>query len=135
MNGPTIRRCACGSARRTVNPPISAVRGTITTSIASQAGASPAAGSLAGKKLIGSPHANSRRREPHMVSRGSQTSGQHGGRQSRDRHLFHVERLGPGRLAGGIERDLLDPRRGLTQPLLAAALEHFAALVDRDGFL
>src|SRR5262245_444678 len=55
MNGPTMRRRACGSARRTVKPPMSAVRGTITRSIASQLGASPAAGSCAGKKLIGSP--------------------------------------------------------------------------------
>src|SRR5262245_33227232 len=55
MNGPTMRRRACGSARRTVKSPTSAVRGTITRSMASQAGALPAAGSCAGKKLIGSP--------------------------------------------------------------------------------
>ena len=47
----------------------------------------------------------------------------------------HVERLGAGRLAGGVERDLLDPRLGLPQQLLAAALERLAALVDRDRLL
>src|SRR5947208_2478215 len=46
-----------------------------------------------------------------------------------------VERFGAGRLAGGIERDLLDPRLGRPQKLLAAALEGLAALVDRDRFL
>src|ERR1700674_5925236 len=52
MKGPTIRVCADGKARRTSRPPMSAVRGTMMWAIASQAGASPAAGSLAGKKLI-----------------------------------------------------------------------------------
>src|SRR5262245_66495835 len=46
-----------------------------------------------------------------------------------------VERLGAGRLAGGIEPDLLDPSLGLAQQLLAAALERLAALVDGDRFL
>src|ERR1700746_67067 len=41
-----------------------------------------------------------------------------------------VERFGSGRLAGGIERDLLHPGLGLPQQLLAAALEPLAALVD-----
>ncbi len=47
---------------------------------------------------------------------------------------FHVERLGAGRLAGGIERDLLHARFGLAQQFLAALLERLAALVDRDRF-
>src|SRR5262245_56481322 len=46
-----------------------------------------------------------------------------------------VERLGAGRLAGGIEPDLLDPSLGLAQQLLAAALECLAALVDGDRLL
>src|SRR5262245_29744740 len=132
MNGPTIRRCTCGSARRTVNPPRSAVRGTITTSIASQAGASPAAGSFAGKKLIGSPLAKPRRRESHMGSWGRETSGRQPPAWD---ILLHVEGLRPGRVAGSVEGDLFDPRLRLTQELLAAALEHLAALVDRDRFL
>ena len=45
-----------------------------------------------------------------------------------------IERPGAGRLAGGIERDLLDPRLGLPQQFLAAALERLAALIDRDRF-
>src|SRR6266851_5176292 len=49
--------------------------------------------------------------------------------------LFDVERLGSGRLARGIEGDLLDPGLGLAQQLDAAALERFAALVDRDRLL
>jgi hypothetical protein len=40
-----------------------------------------------------------------------------------------VERLGSGRLTAGVERDLLDAGLGLTQQLLAAALEAFAALI------
>src|SRR5215813_14711124 len=52
MNGPTMRRCADGSARRTEKPPRSLVRGTITRSIASHAWASPGRGSLPGKKLM-----------------------------------------------------------------------------------
>src|ERR1051326_4453291 len=52
MNGPTMRRRAEGSARRTVSPPRSTVRGTIAMSIASQLNASPRTGSLAGKKLM-----------------------------------------------------------------------------------
>src|SRR5689334_13659633 len=47
----------------------------------------------------------------------------------------HVERLGALRLAGSVERDLLDARLGLLEQFLAAALERFAALVDRDRFL
>src|SRR5215471_16876305 len=49
--------------------------------------------------------------------------------------LFHVQRLGALRLAGSIERDLLDPRFGLPQQVLAAPLEGFAALIDGDRFL
>src|SRR5215813_590991 len=49
--------------------------------------------------------------------------------------LVHVERLGPGRLAGGIERDLLDPCLGLAQQFLATTLERLAALVDQDRLL
>src|SRR5262245_13374451 len=45
-----------------------------------------------------------------------------------------VERLGAGRLARAVERDLLDPGFGLPQQLLAAALERLAALVDRHRF-
>src|SRR5262249_33657459 len=45
-----------------------------------------------------------------------------------------VERLGSGRLAGGIEPDLLYPSLGLAQQVLAAALERLAALVDGDRF-
>src|SRR5579883_584621 len=48
---------------------------------------------------------------------------------------LHIERLGASRLAGGVEGDLLHPRLGLAQQLLAAALERLAALVDRDRFL
>ena len=50
MNGPTRRRFAVGSARRTSRLPMSLVRGMIRCSIASQAGASPAMGSFPGKK-------------------------------------------------------------------------------------
>src|SRR5438270_10416535 len=46
-----------------------------------------------------------------------------------------VERLGSGRLAAGIERDLLDAGLGLAQQLLAAALEAFAALIDGNRLL
>src|SRR4051812_29725010 len=49
--------------------------------------------------------------------------------------LLNVERLGAGRLAGGIERDFLDARLGLAQKLLATALECLAAFVDGDRFL
>ena len=41
--------------------------------------------------------------------------------------LLHVERLGAGGVAGGVQRDLLHPRLGLPQQVLAAALERFAA--------
>src|SRR5689334_4150324 len=51
------------------------------------------------------------------------------------RTSLHVERLAALRLAGRIEGDLLHPRLGLAQQLLAAALEHLAALVDRDRLL
>src|SRR5262245_57521688 len=53
----------------------------------------------------------------------------------RGRTLLHVERLDAGGLAGGVKRDLLDPRLGLAQQLLAAALELFAPLIDLDRFL
>src|SRR5215831_18141988 len=52
MNGPTMRDCADGNARRT---PRSTVRGTITRAMASHASASPAAGSLPRKKLMFAP--------------------------------------------------------------------------------
>ena len=54
MNGPTICRCAEGSARRTSKLPRSRARGTITVSMASQASLSPGCGSSAGFQLIGS---------------------------------------------------------------------------------
>src|SRR5437588_656048 len=113
MNGPTIRRFACGNARRTAKWPISTLRGTIMRSIASAAAESPAAGSLPGKKLMTMSPVPARLRAT----------------------LFHVERLGAGRLARRIERDLLHPCFGLAQQLLAAALERLAALVDGDRFL
>src|SRR5712691_2642154 len=106
MKGPTMRRLACGSARRTVKWPTSTLRGTMMRSMASAARASPGAGSLPGKKLM-----------------------------ALTLSLCHVQRLGPGRLAAGIERDFFDPRLGLAQQLLAAALERLAALVDGDGLL
>src|SRR5580693_4859131 len=49
--------------------------------------------------------------------------------------LPHIQRLGAGRLAPGIKRDLLHPRLGRAQQFLAAALERLAALVDRDRLL
>jgi hypothetical protein len=49
MNGPTSLRSRVGNARRTAKPPISLDRGMIRFSIASQANASPAAGSFPGK--------------------------------------------------------------------------------------
>jgi hypothetical protein len=52
MKGPTIRRCDEGSARVTEKFPRSRVRGTMIASIASQADASPAAGSFADCQLI-----------------------------------------------------------------------------------
>ena len=52
MNGPTMRRLTCGSARRTSKWPTSTLRGTTTRSMASAARTSPGAGSLAGKKLM-----------------------------------------------------------------------------------
>src|SRR5262245_41884575 len=122
MKGPTMRRFTWGRARRTAKWPTSTLRGTITRSIASAARASPGAGSLAGKKLIGfhsvadlSPG----RRQATTIGVG----------------LGDVERFGSGRLAGGIERDLLHPRLGLPQQLLAAALERLAPLVDGDRLL
>ena len=53
MNGPTSRRLAVGSARRTSKPPMSLALGITISSIASQAKASPGDGSLPGKKLMG----------------------------------------------------------------------------------
>src|SRR5262249_46134816 len=58
-----------------------------------------------------------------------------GGNRAHGTTLLHVEGLRPGRVAGSVEGDLFDPRLRLTQELLAAALEHLAALVDRDRFL
>src|SRR5580692_10280980 len=48
---------------------------------------------------------------------------------------LHIERLGALRLAGGVEGDLFHARLRLAQQFLAAALEHLAALVDRDRLL
>ena len=53
MNGPTMRRCAEGSARRTSKLPRSVVRGTITRSIASHWKVLPGVGVLAGEKAHG----------------------------------------------------------------------------------
>src|SRR5207247_1269265 len=54
MNGPTICRLPCGSARRTANPsPRSRVRGTMIRSSASQVLGSPSTGSLEGCQLMG----------------------------------------------------------------------------------
>src|SRR5215468_7101243 len=117
MNGPTMRRLVCGSARRTAKCPTSTLRGTITRSMASAAGASPGAGSLPGKKLM----AISSFCRPSPRAQASA--------------LFDVERLRSGRLARGIERDLLDARLRLAQQFLAAALEHLAAFVDGNRFL
>src|SRR5436190_23575534 len=108
MKGPTMRRLAWGRARRTAKWPTSTLRGTTTRSMASAARASPGAGSFPRKKLT---------------------------RTSLCEMLFHVERLGAGRLARGIERDLLDPGLGEPQQFLAAALERFPALVDGNRFL
>src|SRR5215213_1369303 len=52
MNGPTSRRLAVGSARRTWKPPMSLALGITISSMASQAKASPGVGSLPGKKLM-----------------------------------------------------------------------------------
>src|ERR1700684_3533549 len=53
MKGPTICRFPCGSARRTSNPsPRSRVRGTMTSSSASQEAGSPRIGSLEGCQLM-----------------------------------------------------------------------------------
>src|SRR5262245_11889937 len=112
MNGPTMRRFTCGSARRTAKWPTSTLRGTTTRSMASAARASPGAGSLPGKKL--------------MVLASSTVWAI---------PLLDVERLGSGGLAGGVERDLPDPRLRLPQQLLAAAFERLAALIDGDRFL
>src|SRR3979490_1165166 len=57
MKGPTIWRLPCGSARRTSNPsPRSRVRGTMTSSSASQDLISPSTGSLEGSQLMRSPY-------------------------------------------------------------------------------
>src|SRR5712672_3500713 len=54
MKGPTICRLPCGSARRTSKPsPRSRVRGTMTSSSASQDMGSPSTGSLEGSQLMG----------------------------------------------------------------------------------
>src|SRR5215471_6663292 len=116
MNGPTMRLCAWGSARRTVNPPRSAVRGMITRSMASHAGASPAIGSLAGKKLIGAPHG----RGDNLLSYGVNVTGKHQAPgdcgkivvpRALDR-LLHVQRLRPDRPARRIEGDFFHPGLG-----------------------
>src|SRR5580700_5676340 len=125
MKGPTMRRLTWGSARRTVKPPRSTLRGTITRSMASPAAASPGAGSGTGEKLI----VTLRYTRPWFPSRSSR---KHASVKMR---LFDVKRLGAGRLAGGVERDLLHPRLGLPQQLLAAALEELAAFIDGDRFL
>src|ERR1700733_7895734 len=52
-----------------------------------------------------------------------------------EQELLPIQRLGAGRLAGRVERDLLDTRLGLAQQIFAAALERLAALVDGDRFL
>src|SRR6267154_3389329 len=126
MNGPTMRRLTCGSARRTAKCPTSTLRGTTTRSMASAARTSPSAGSLAGKKLMiysPSPIFSPRRREKQYVVIPMEV----GWTRLRD-----VERFRSGRLAGGVEPNFLQPRLGQAQPLLAATLERLAALVDRD---
>src|ERR1700742_1687496 len=47
----------------------------------------------------------------------------------------HVERFAAGRLAGRVERDLLDARLGLAQQILATRLQHLPALIDRHRLL
>src|SRR6516162_2245661 len=103
MNGPTMRRLTWGRARRTAKCPTSTLRGTTTRSMASAARASLGAGSLPGKKLMVTASVT---RPPANL----------------EIALLHVERLGAGRPAGGIERDLLHARLGLPQQLLAAPL-------------
>ena len=49
--------------------------------------------------------------------------------------LFDVESGRPGRLARRIRRDFLDPGLGLPEQFLAAALQGFAPLIDRDRLL
>src|SRR5262245_37289745 len=122
MKGPTMRRLTWGSARRTAKWPTSTLRGTITRSMASAARASPGAGSLAGKKLMTISPLPMADAPPGRCRSGGAGSGD-------------VERLGAGRLAGGIEPDLLHPSLGLAQQLLAAALERLAALVDGNRLL
>src|SRR5215475_2356351 len=101
MNGPTMRRLTWGRARRTAKCPTSTLRGTTTRSMASAARASPGAGSLPGKKLIVTASVTCPPAYLRLV-------------------LFHVERLGAGRPAGGVERDLLHACLRLSQQLLAA---------------
>src|SRR5712691_6911872 len=125
MKGPTMRRLACGSARRTVKWPTSTLRGTMMRSMASAARASPGAGSLPGKKLMALT----------LVHRFDAFSTANRKSTSPENASCHVQRLGSGRLAAGIERDFFDPRLGLAQQLLAAAFERLAALVDGDGLL
>src|SRR5215475_5399781 len=113
MKGPTIRRRACGSARRTEKPPRSTLRGTIISSMASQAETSPGRGSLPGKKLIAAP----------LGHKGTQHATRYHSKCSKvdcggGLGLVHIQRLGPRRFARGIERNLLDPRLGLTQQFL-----------------
>src|SRR5437867_268662 len=64
MNGPTSRRFAVGSARRTAKPPMSLELGMTISSMASQAKLSPGLGSLPGKKLMGGSLAEDRTVSP-----------------------------------------------------------------------
>ena len=50
MKGPTSRRLAVGSARRTSKPPMSLALGMTISSMASQAKASPGVGIIAGEE-------------------------------------------------------------------------------------
>src|SRR4051812_745692 len=144
MNGPTMRRFACGSARRTSKPPRSTLRGTIMRSMASQAGASPSAGSLPGKKLMRltpttlandcgphDRHARPRAGHPRLsFAFTKDVDGRDKPGHDVENGSIHVERLGSGWFAGRIKRDLLDACLGLAQQLFAAALERLAALVN-----
>src|SRR5205823_14795681 len=77
------------------------------------------------RKNRGSARSLGRSSDP-IKARGRRAKSQGSGNGSAD-----VERLGAGRLAGAVERDLLDPGFGLAQQLLATPLERFSALVDR----
>src|SRR5579872_4968964 len=82
MNGPTICRRPCGSARRTAKPsPRSRTRGTITRSSASHDLALPSSGSLEGCQLIGPPKLplNAARRVLCRAKVSDRQIGRHGG--------------------------------------------------------